>query len=61
MIQKRGGTIIGLLTGSRDPDLAEMRNALAHGDPFDGFPHSGLLELIRDLIEYAYRDFPAGQ
>ncbi|TAU38386.1 hypothetical protein ELI44_30095 (plasmid) [Rhizobium ruizarguesonis] len=36
--------------------LASIRNGLAHGDPFDGLPWNGLLELIRDLIEYAYRD-----
>lgn len=36
--------------------LAGIRNSLAHGDPFDGLPWSGLLELVRDLIEYAYRD-----
>ena len=34
--------------------LAGIRNSLAHGDPFDGFPWSGLLELVRDLIHYAY-------
>jgi hypothetical protein len=36
--------------------LAGIRNSLAHGDPFDGLPWSGLLELVRDLIDYAYRD-----
>ncbi len=36
--------------------LAAIRNSLAHGDPFDGLPWSGLLELARDLIHYAYRD-----
>lgn len=36
--------------------LAAIRNSLAHGDPFDGLPWSGLLELVRDLIHYAYRD-----
>lgn len=39
--------------------LAGIRNRLAHGDPFDGLPWSGLLELIRDLIEFAYRDMIA--
>ena len=29
---------------------------MAHGDPFDGFPVGGLLELVRDLIVYSYRD-----
>ncbi|GLZ17212.1 hypothetical protein Bpla01_07420 [Burkholderia plantarii] len=35
--------------------LVGIRNSLAHGDPFDGLPWGGLLELTRDLIEYAYR------
>lgn len=53
------GTVIGLLTGERKPSLAQIRNDLAHGYPFDGLPWSGLLELVRDLIEYAYREnFP---
>lgn len=30
-------------------------NVAAHSYPFDGLPRGGLLELIRDLIEYAYR------
>lgn len=42
------------------PTLHSIRNSLAHGDPFDGLPWSGLLELIRDLIEYAYREMIAG-
>ena len=36
--------------------LAERRNKAAHGDPFDTAPCAGLLEVVRDLIEYAYRD-----
>jgi hypothetical protein len=32
---------------------------MAHGDPFDGFPVGGLLELVRDLITFAYRHFIA--
>jgi len=31
----------------------------AHGDPLEGLPGGGLLELVRDLIEYAYRDYLA--
>lgn len=57
MIRRCGGTVIDLLSGTRQPNLAEIRNDLAHGYPFDGFPWAGLLELVRDLIEYAYRDF----
>jgi hypothetical protein len=56
MVQKYGGTVIGFVSGDSKPDLAERRNTMAHGDPFDGFPVGGLLELVRDLIQYAYRD-----
>jgi len=56
MVQRSGGGVIGLLNGDREPGLAQIRNSLAHGDPFDGFPQGGLLELVRDLIQYAYRD-----
>lgn len=55
LIAKNGGTAIGRLTGESRPTLADIRNSLAHGDPFDGLPWGSLLELIRDLIEYAYR------
>jgi hypothetical protein len=57
LIRRCGGTIIDLLTGKREPSLADIRNTSAHGYPFDGLPWAGLLELIRDLINYAYRDF----
>ncbi len=57
MIRRCGGTVIDLLTGKREPSLADIRNELAHGYPFDGLPQAGLLELVRDLIEYAYRAF----
>ncbi|HMG46832.1 MAG TPA: hypothetical protein VK614_05175 [Allosphingosinicella sp.] len=59
MIVRWGGTAIGFVDGSARPGLAEIRNAAAHGDPFDGFPIGGLLELVRDLIEYAYRHYLA--
>jgi hypothetical protein len=48
-------TVVAQLTGETRPSLADIRNRLAHGDPFDGLPWSGLLELVRDLIDYAYR------
>jgi hypothetical protein len=53
------GTAIGQLTGDTHPTLAERRNRLAHGDPFEGLPTRGLLELVRDLINYAYRGYIA--
>jgi hypothetical protein len=55
-----GGKVIGFLTGEHKPSLAERRNGMAHGDPYGssgvGSPCAGLLELVRDLIDYAYRD-----
>jgi hypothetical protein len=51
-----GGTVVGFLTGECKPSLAERRNDLAHGAPF-GSPCAGLFELVRDLIDYAYRDW----
>lgn len=59
MVSRCGGTAVGQLTGDTRPTLAERRNMLAHGDPFDGVPTGGLLELARDLINYAYRDYIA--
>lgn len=55
MVVRCGGTAVGQLIGTTKPTLADRRNALAHGDPFDGLPASGLVELVRDLIEFAYR------
>lgn len=57
MVVRCRGTAIGQLTGEVNPTLAERRNSLAHGDPFEGLPTGGLLELARDLINYAYRDY----
>ena len=45
--------VIGLLTGKTEPPLAKIRNNLMHGVPYDD-PRPGLLELVRDLIDYAY-------
>lgn len=59
MVVRCGGTALGQLTGETRPTLAERRNSLAHGDPFDGLPTGGLLELVRDLINFAYRDYIA--
>jgi hypothetical protein len=59
MVRRCGGTAIGQLTGEARPTLAERRNTLAHGNPFEGLQTGGLLELVRDLIDYAYRDYIA--
>jgi hypothetical protein len=50
------GSIVKRLTGEAKPTLANIRNDLAHGYPFDGLPWPGLLNVVHDLIEYAYRD-----
>lgn len=55
-VRKYGGSIMRLLTDEADPKLAEMRNVRMHGNPFGSGYQSGLLEVVRDLIEYAYRD-----
>ncbi len=57
MVVRCNGAAVGQLTGETRPTLAERRNLLAHGDPFDGLPAGGLLELVRDLINYAYRGY----
>jgi hypothetical protein len=59
MIVRCGGTAVGRISGATKPSLREIRNGLAHGDPFDGLPHAGLVELVRDLIEFAYRGYLA--
>jgi hypothetical protein len=56
-IRCHGGAVIDPLSGKRKPSLADIRNGLAHGSPFDSLPWSGLLELTRDLIEHVYRDW----
>lgn len=44
-------------TTSPPMNLVARRNRAAHGDPFDNMPCAGLIEVVRDLIEYAYRHF----
>jgi hypothetical protein len=52
------GTAVARLTGESTPSLAQLRNALAHGDPFESGPLVGLIPLIRDLIDFAYTRRP---
>jgi hypothetical protein len=56
MVKRSGGNAMGFVTGKSKPSLADQRSDLAHGDPFDALPCAGLLELVRDLIVYAYRN-----
>ena len=59
--QRTGGPVVSLLTGEDGygQRLSKIRNGLAHGDPFDTLPWGGLLELVCNLIEYAYRNMIA--
>jgi hypothetical protein len=57
IVKSSEGSAIGFVNSNVKPSLAEIRNKQAYGDPFDGFPVGGLLELVHDLITYAYRDF----
>jgi hypothetical protein len=52
----REGTPRKALVPEPPMTLVEVRNRAAHADPFDTAPWGGLLEVVRDLIEYAYRD-----
>lgn len=57
VVARCGGSAIGQLVGTVRPKLSDLRNNMAHGDPFEGPPICGLLEVVRDVITYAYRDF----
>ena len=59
LVARCGGSAVGRVTCAIKPSLREIRNSLAHGDPFDGLPHAGLIELVRDLIMFAYRHYLA--
>jgi hypothetical protein len=59
MVKRSGGSAMGFIMGKNEPSLAQRRNLLAHGDPFDAHPCGGLLELVRDLIAYVYREMIA--
>ena len=68
IVQKYGGSVVSNLyrvrqngqVGKIDQTgtLVGIRNSLAHGDPFDAIPYGSLLEIVRDLIDYIYRNFP---
>ncbi|WP_415287344.1 hypothetical protein RSD66_08735 [Brevundimonas sp. S1H14] len=59
VVARCGGSVVGQVTGDISPRLSDIRNGMAHGDPFEGPPIGGLLEVVRDLIAYAYRDYLA--
>ena len=49
--------VVAIVRGEIKPTLSERRNGMAHGSAFRSLPLAGLLELVRDLIEYAYRQY----
>jgi len=56
LVRRTGGSVVGRLTAESVPTLADIRNVRAHGNPFGSGFEAGLLELVRDLIAYAYRE-----
>jgi hypothetical protein len=66
MIRRSGGSVVKISDRrERSGDWWASSHARRHSQragawhPFDGFPYAGLLELVRDLVEYAYRDMTA--
>jgi hypothetical protein len=55
--RRSGGDLVSDLK-SRNPSASFLRNREAHADPYNTAPYSGVLEVVRDLIEFAYRDWP---
>jgi hypothetical protein len=51
-----GLNVVSRLTGELRPGLTDLRNDLVDGAPSDDSSSAGLLEIVRDLIEHAYRD-----
>jgi hypothetical protein len=56
MINTYGGSVMGVLDGTREPSLVDIRNDHSHGYPFSPHFAGGTLHLVRDLILYAYRE-----
>jgi hypothetical protein len=56
--QESGGSIVANLlrkkNGELGSGLSQIRNRLAHGDPFETMPWAGLFEIVRDLIDFMY-------
>lgn len=56
-VRECGGTVVSRLLLKSPPDgtaLSEIRNRLAHGDPFETMPWGGLFEVVRDLVDFMY-------
>ena len=57
VVRECGGVVIANLVrrpGGGGPALSEIRNQIAHGDPFATLPYSGVFEVVRDLIDFMY-------
>jgi len=56
MVRECGRPVLAnlLKTDRGGPALSEVRNQLAHGDPFETSPRAGLFEVVRDLVDYMY-------
>lgn len=58
--QRTGGKIVHLLVKAEEGEiklgLSDMRNSRSHGETLRTGYQSGLIDVVRDLIEYAYRD-----
>ena len=57
-LRRPGRDLLERIVGTGRPNLVDIRHGLAHGDPFGSSYQGGLIELARDLIDYAYRDRP---
>jgi hypothetical protein len=53
-----GLNVAARLTGESRPSLTDLRNDLVHGAASESFASAGVLEITRDLVDYAYRDRP---
>jgi hypothetical protein len=64
-VRKYGGSVMHVLKPKKPErhgeqpraqmNMSDIRNSLAHGIGLDGLLWSGLLELVRDLIEFSFR------
>lgn len=56
VVRECGGSVVAnlLKASTGGPALSEVRNQLAHGDPFETSPRAGLFEVVRDLTDFMY-------
>ncbi|HEX7326598.1 MAG TPA: hypothetical protein VF292_14810 [Rhodanobacteraceae bacterium] len=64
VVRECGGAAIANLvrhSNGGGPALSEIRNQIAHGDPFATLPYGGLFEVVRDLTDFMYPATRPGQ